>query len=177
MYHYNAEEKEWSGIRMPSILNPKQNLGPLILNMLERRSSKIAQISADTGVTLTCGEIRLRTVRVAQNLTKMGFKKGDMVSLAVKNHENVAPILFGCFCIGTPMNGLDAKFNEEELHRMLGSIQPKLIICEQENLGLIQKVTGDIHIDPKFMVYGPPKDGVASVDDLFVPTGNEHTYL
>jgi long-subunit acyl-CoA synthetase (AMP-forming) len=177
MIKFDAEHKIWSGVTQPSILNPEANVGQIILNMLDRTPNNVAQIDADTGVKVTCAELRKRVVRAALNMTKMGYKKGDMIAFASRNHENVSSILFGCFCIGTPANGLDPAFNKVDFAHMLNKTKPKLVFCDEDNLEIVKEAAESVDLHPKFAVFGPAKDDVMSVDDFLVEHPSEKMYL
>lgn len=66
--------------------------------------------------------MKLQSIRVAENLKKMGFKKGDVISVMAKNHHHMAPIFYGSIIAGTPLSpwhktadkGLSLKFNSNE---------------------------------------------------------------
>lgn len=48
--------------------------------------------------------MKLQSIRVAENLKKMGFKKGDVISVMAKNHHHMAPIFYGSIIAGTPLS-------------------------------------------------------------------------
>lgn len=56
------------------------------------------------------GEIRRKTIRAAQHLLEMGYKKNDVIGIVAKNHHNLAPIVFAAFAIGAPVNPIDPNF-------------------------------------------------------------------
>lgn len=65
------------------------------------------QIDGDTGETLTKAEIRTRTIRCAQNLTKLGCTQNDCIGIVARNHHNLTPLLYGAFCIGARISPLE----------------------------------------------------------------------
>ena len=48
------------------------------------------QISDDTGVRVTNGELRSRTIRAADNLSKLGYARGDVFAVVAGNNEHFA---------------------------------------------------------------------------------------
>lgn len=59
---------------------------------------------------LTNLEIKIKTIRVANNLQKVGINVGDVVAVIARNHHYVAPVVFACLTVGAPVNTLDASF-------------------------------------------------------------------
>ena len=167
--NFNAESKVWSGVQEPWILNPEANLGPLILDILLRNPEKVGQICADTGIELKNGEIRLKAIRAAQNLSKLGVKKGDFVGVAVTNSENLAPIIFGCILIGAPFHTLAPSYQEDDLAYMMETTKPVLMLCDENNLAVVQKATKLANINPKIYVMSPEIE-------LVQPTGQEDEF-
>ncbi|XP_001656167.2 probable 4-coumarate--CoA ligase 1 [Aedes aegypti] len=176
---YDPASKVWSGAKLPGPFNPQANLGHLILNVLERNPSMVAQVSVESGVELTCQELRLRSIRAAQNLTKLGYKKGDMVGFAVRNRENVAPLLYGCFLIGAPVNCLDPDFTVDDMAHMLRISKPVLFLADEDNVETVKTACRDAEIRPKFVILDgrdcQPDD--LSSSDLLQQTGSEQFYF
>lgn len=61
---------------------------------------------------MTNGEIRLRTIRAAQNLTKLGIGFDDVIQVIAKNHHYLAPIVFAALTIGAPVNAIDVQYTK-----------------------------------------------------------------
>ncbi|XP_058443380.1 uncharacterized protein LOC131425454 [Malaya genurostris] len=174
---YKADTKTWIGSRTPPLYNPNQSLGELILAILKKTPTKITQISADSGAKVTCSEMRLRSIRIAQNLTAMGYTQQDVFAMAVRNGELVAPTIFACFALGIPVNTLDGTFKHDEFSPMLENIKPKLIFCDQESLAEMQLAIKLAAIDPVVIVFGEKVDGYLHIEQLIKPTGREHEFI
>ncbi|XP_053699201.1 probable 4-coumarate--CoA ligase 1 [Sabethes cyaneus] len=174
---YDPATKIWSGTKTPPLLNPNQSLGELILAMLAKTPDSITQISADTGARVTCEEMRLRTVRVAQNLTALGYGQQDIFTMAVRNGELVAPVVFACFALGIPLNTLDATFKRDDFSYMLETVKPKVVFCDQETLDEMQASIKMAGIDPVVYVFGETVSGFRHVEELLKPTGNEEYFV
>lgn len=112
MASYNADTKTWSGTIKAPIFNLKAPFGLVLLDCLEKNPRKVIQINHDSQTYLTCGEVRRKSIRVANSLSKMGFGKGDIVMVAIKNQPEMAPIFYGCFLIGAPLNPIDVSFSQ-----------------------------------------------------------------
>lgn len=61
---------------------------------------------------MTNEEIRMKTIQVADNLKRYGIIEGDVISIIARNSEFLAPVVFGCLVIGTPINPIDPQFNK-----------------------------------------------------------------
>ncbi|XP_065091269.1 probable 4-coumarate--CoA ligase 1 [Ochlerotatus camptorhynchus] len=174
---YDPKRKIWSGLKQPGPFNPQANLGQLILNLLDRSPTMVAQISVESGVELTCEEMRLRSIRAAQNLTRLGYTKGDTIGFAVRNRENVAPIVYGCFLIGAPVNCIDPDFTATDMAYMFGISKPVLVIADEDNVDTVKTSCQTAGISPKFVVMDQaPGDDDPSALNVVEETGNEQLY-
>uniref|UniRef100_A0A1Q3FND9 Putative acyl-coa synthetase n=2 Tax=Culex tarsalis TaxID=7177 RepID=A0A1Q3FND9_CULTA len=177
---YDPKTHIWRGLPTPPLWNPDQSLGQAVLGMLNRTRSKVVQISADSGVELTGDELHLRTVFVAQNLIKLGYgtrSPTNIFTMAVRNGEHTAPVLFACFALGIPVNTLDPTFQRDDLAHMLGLVKPNLVFCESETLVEMIPACKLAGIDPKVIVLGDKVTGYSYVEDLLVPTGSESDFV
>ncbi|KXJ77102.1 hypothetical protein RP20_CCG008342 [Aedes albopictus] len=175
---FDEDEQAWRGRNVPPLYNPNQGVGELVWRLLDRAPWKIAQISAESGVRVTYQEMRLRSIRVAQNLSSIvGIQKGDMVTIVARNNEKVAPVVYGCFMLGTPMNTLDPGFHREDFAHMFETIKPKLVICEGDLVDEMVAAFEMVDIAPELILFGPRINGYGKVDDLLVETGTEKHFL
>ncbi|XP_029711464.1 uncharacterized protein LOC109406984 [Aedes albopictus] len=176
---YDSTTKIWRGTNMQPIYNPNQTLGALMIATLNHNPQQIAQISADTGVRVTCGEMRLRTIRAAQNLARMGYGKGNIFTMAVRNEETVAPVLFACFALGIPVNLLDASFQRDDLSHMLNTVRPQVIFCDQDTwpeMAAAVKMT-KLQTDDVFIFGDTGVEGYRHANELLVATGKEDVFV
>lgn len=175
---YDPATKIWRGNNTPPLYNPNQSLGAFLLSVLNRSPHQIAQISADTGVRLTCAEIRLRTIRVAQNLTRMDYGQGNIFSMAVRNDENAAPVLFACFALGIPVNTLDASFERDDLSHMLNLIRSQVVFCDRDTWPEMKVALEMTKNDAVVFIVGEGGvEGCRHVNDLLVETGSEDQFV
>ncbi|KAG5670853.1 hypothetical protein PVAND_001087 [Polypedilum vanderplanki] len=135
---YDKATKVWSGPKVPPIFNPDQNLGQLIVKVLEQTPDAVTQISADTNVSVTCGEMRERILKFAVHLNNLGLKQGDVIGVVAGNTENIAPTVFACFFLGLPVNPLTPVMVKSNIVQMYSKTKPKLIFCDEKNLKIVQ---------------------------------------
>lgn len=70
------------------------------------------QINANNGIELTNDEIRIKSIRVAQNLQNLGFNKNHIFSFAASNNHHIASVVFGTLAIGAGVSTLDPSYTK-----------------------------------------------------------------
>ncbi|XP_058834539.1 probable 4-coumarate--CoA ligase 1 [Topomyia yanbarensis] len=179
MFHtFNPTTKEWISRHPPPAIDPQANLGQLILNVLDRNPSKVLQLDTDTSRQLIAQEMRLRSIRVAQNLTGLGFGKGDMAALVCSNSENLTSIALGLMIAGVPFITLPVGFNATDLGHLMGLVQPKLVICDETIHKTVLEGAGQtLKIKPVIFVIESERESVRKVDELLGDTGSEAEFV
>ncbi|KAG5669211.1 hypothetical protein PVAND_017104 [Polypedilum vanderplanki] len=148
---FDKKTKVWSGPKVPPIFNPDQNLGQLILRILKISPESVTQISADTKVSVTCGQMRERIEKFAKYLNSLGLKQGDVVRIVAANTENLAPAVFACFLLGLSVNPLAPIMIESDIVHMFDKTKPKLILCDENNLKIVQNAVNMMKSDAKII--------------------------
>ncbi|XP_065079280.1 uncharacterized protein LOC135702179 [Ochlerotatus camptorhynchus] len=178
MAKYDSATKTWSGPVQPSIFNPEANLGQVILNLLSRTPAKVIQINADTGYEMTCAEMKLRIVRVALNLQRLGYQRGDMVTLVCTNTDNVVPVYVGCVAMGLVINPLAPVFNRDDLAHMMRMTQSKIVLCDGNNREVVEEAAREaIRMKPRIFVMGVGSGNASSIEELLVPVEGEESFV
>ncbi|XP_019535556.2 uncharacterized protein LOC109406989 [Aedes albopictus] len=176
---YDPATKIWRGNNTQPLYNPNQSLGAFMLAVLNRNPQQIAQISVDTGARITCGEMCLRTIRVAQNLARMGYGPGNVFTMAVRNDEHAAPVLFACFALGIPVNTLDASFKRDDLSHMLSLVRSQIVFCDRDTwpeMKIALEMTKNDAV--VFMVgKGGSQEGCKHVEELLTETRREDLFV
>ncbi|XP_070497883.1 luciferin 4-monooxygenase-like [Chironomus tepperi] len=177
---YDAENKLWYGPKVNPIYNPNQNLGALILTILHQRGSAVAQISADSGIALTCKQLHDRIVVMAEYLKKCNLQEDDFVGLVVNNSENVMAVAFACYALGIPVCPLSPIMTTLDISKIYEVVKPKLIFCDKSNLATVQEAANDIKSNARIITVMEKvkgyecateiiKDGDYKAVDNFVP--------
>lgn len=129
------------------------------------------QISDDTGEKHTFDEIRMMTIRAAQNLQRHGFKKGDMLAIMARDVPSLAPIAFGAICLGLPIMNMP-----EATKRIFENRAPKLLLCLAEDYEEMADMLTNLNVKPKIFTF----DGVAgdseAAEKLLDETGIEEDF-
>lgn len=121
--------------------------------------------------------MRLKSIRAAQNILKLGYKEGDMIGVIAKNSHNLAPIVFAALSIGCPVNTLDPTFECSDIIHMFSITKPKLVFCDEDNLDRVRESLSSINLTPRIYIFDKVNKDFHSVDDLLVETHEEHTFL
>uniref|UniRef100_A0A182P6E2 Mediator of RNA polymerase II transcription subunit 24 n=1 Tax=Anopheles epiroticus TaxID=199890 RepID=A0A182P6E2_9DIPT len=168
----------WRGSPMAPLYNPAQGLGELLHRLLQRTPTRIAQISVDTGRSITYHQLHLWSIRFAQSLTGFGgLGRGDLVTVVARNGEQLAAVVFGCFMAAIPLNTLDPTFRSEDYEHMLRTVVPKAVICDSELLPVLKKALDAVGITPQLIVIGKRINGYPTVDDFLLPNGLEEGFV
>ncbi|XP_052899611.1 uncharacterized protein LOC128305992 [Anopheles moucheti] len=175
---FDEKTKIWRGSSMAPLYNPAQGIGELLYRVLQRTPTRIAQISVDTGRSITYKQLHLWSVRFAQSLTGCcGLNRGDKVTVVARNGDQVAAVVFGCFMAAVPFNTLDANFRSEDYEHMLRTVEPKAIVCDSELVSELKVACEAATIEPQFIVIGKRINGYPTVDDFLLPNGLEDDYV
>ncbi|XP_031621711.1 4-coumarate--CoA ligase-like 7 [Contarinia nasturtii] len=174
---FDKETKLWKGRDSPSLYNPKISLAQVFFRTCLNFGPKIAQISDDSGIQLTYDELRMKTIRAAQNLQKRGYHSKEVFGIVAKNSHHLAPIVFASLAIGSAVNSLDPSFGKTELLHMLKIITPTLIFCDVESYDLLKECLVELKNDAKIFTFGGSTDDSEQVENLFVETHNEAEFV
>jgi 4-coumarate--CoA ligase len=120
-------------------------LGQALLYNFDRNPNGVAQLCDHNGHELTYKQLKSQCIRVTENLRKLGYNAGDMVTTMARNGQALAPLVLGCFMLGTPLNPLDATYQVDDIAHMFGITQPKAVFCDHDFVEKIEaalKITG-----------------------------------
>lgn len=148
---------------------------------------------------MTNKEIYLKTIRAAQNLTKFGIVKGDVIAFVARNHHNLAPVIFAALTLAAPTNALDPSFKKgllknivqvsytkskvitilftDEIVPMFKLTKPKIVFCGSDNICVVQESLNELQLPIPIFIFDGKVDGSRSVEDLFTETGIEHQFM
>ncbi|XP_055299806.1 probable 4-coumarate--CoA ligase 1 isoform X2 [Sitodiplosis mosellana] len=174
---FDSKANLWRGFNRPQLYNPNINIAQALLRAMKLHGSKIAQISDDSGVCLTFNEIRMKTIRAAQNLQTRGLKPKQVIGLMVDNVPNLSPIVFAAYSTGCPLNALTTSVEKPDVIRMLGITEPSVMICDIKVYDLIKECLTELKNDATIFTFNGTKDSSIAVEHLFEPTGNEENFV
>lgn len=164
--NFDSEAKVWSGQKHDPIYNTNASLGYLILNVLRNTPDRITQVSDDTNVEITCNEMRMRSIKIANHLMITGLKQGDIVGVMATNSENLAPVVFACLTLGLPLNFLAPVMIESDVTYMFTKTEPKIIFCDANVVKVVQNSVALMTTKAKIYTLMEKVQGCQFVDEI-----------
>jgi acyl-coenzyme A synthetase/AMP-(fatty) acid ligase len=114
--------------------------GPKLLrNWIDRAAArdpgKPWLVQADDGRTVTYGQLRDVTARIAGSLRGRGIGRNDRVALLASNSIEHLLVYFGVMAYGATICTVHVEMNRNQLGNIFARLKPKLVLC-QDGLGL-----------------------------------------
>jgi acyl-coenzyme A synthetase/AMP-(fatty) acid ligase len=100
-----------------------------------RDPDKAFIVAADDGRTLSYGELRAATRRIASCLRDRGIGRNDRVALLSNNSIEHLLAYYGVMAYGATVCTVHVEMNRNQLDNILPALKPRLVLCE-EGLGL-----------------------------------------
>lgn len=184
MSTFDSVTKIWTGPGDDRFEDGGLTFRELILSKLRSTPERVFQISDDEGTKLTCAQIELMSIRVAQNLKLLGVNAGDVITYFAKNSSVVAPIVFGCCLLGAPIHPLKCRSDliVEWITAMFEVNRPKVIIIEDcfETVEVLMNITKSLGLGSKFFIANEDKKMCQSnlfhLSELLKETSQERNF-
>ena len=100
-----------------------------------RDPDKAFIVAADDGRTLTYGQLRELTGRIATYLRDQGIGANDRVALLSNNSIEHLAAYFGVLAYGATICTVHVEMNRNQLDNILPLLKPRMVLCE-DGLGL-----------------------------------------
>lgn len=126
---------------------------------------------------MTFEELRLKTIRAAQNLQARGYKPKQVIGVMCENVAHLSPIVFASFCLGCPVNVLSASVQKPDVLHMLRMTKPSVMFCDVSVFELIKECLSELGNNAKIYTFNGTKDDSEAVETLFKETGIEEDFL
>lgn len=127
---------------------------------------------------MTYHELRLKTIRAAQNLQEMGFQSRQVFSFMVNQCDDLLPLFLASTCLACPIVPLHSMLSKEEIVRIFAKTKPCVIFCDTNHLNMISQAIKESQLNKvKVFVVGESIDDFESIQDLFVETGDENHFV
>ena len=122
------------------------------------------------GGSRTWGELYTRTNRLAQALSELGLRKGDHVSLLLKNQPEFVESFLACHLLGTPVTPNNVRYKAAELVYQLGNSDARILLFDSSFLPLIQAVRAELPNPIQYICVDRPAnvDWARSYEELVV---------
>lgn len=176
MATFDPETRIWGGPRVPYSFADDASIGAELLKKLAETPDRVLHICHDDGISMTCEQTRIASIRAAQNLTKLGFKQGDVFGFICRNGSNLPPALYGSILIGAPINPLDAAFKIDGIKHIFAITKPKLVFCDAEVYQTTRLALDELGNDAKIIALKEKVEGAMFIEELLAPTGCEDSF-
>ncbi len=177
MKTYDPETKTWKGPVVPSAYDSNIGVGQIILSVFKSTPDHIHQINADTDKRTTCIEMRMRAIQIAEQLIKLGYKKGVNVGVMATNSEYLSALTIACLTLGMPICFIAHSFNKSDVSKLLKIIRPNLVFCDSNFISLIKDVVQDLKLDSPICTLLAKVDGHDFLEDFLMETGDEDNFI
>lgn len=126
----------------------------------------------------TFDEIRLQTIRVAQNLQKRGYGTSRQTfGIIAGNVSHLAAVVFGSFCLGCPINTVYPTADKAFMIYTFRITQPSIIFCEINAYDLVKECFEEIGKSVKIFTFDGVRGDSETVECLLQETHNEEDFL
>lgn len=177
MATFNSETKVWDGEKVEYPFANDTSVGAEILKSLAETPERVLNICHDDETAMTCEETRLNAIRIAQNLTKLGFKAGDNIGIICTNSTYLSPTLYACLLIGAPINPLDVAFRKDDIVQMFGQTKPKLVFCDSDVYKTVKEAIDELKSNAIIYTLRDVIEDTSFIAELIEPTSNESDFM
>lgn len=122
-------------------------------------------------------EIRLKTIRAAQNLQQRGYGSKRVIGIMARNSHHLAPIVFASMCMGCPINTIGITFDKADLIQNLKTPEPVVVFCDIDVYSLLEECLNEVGSNAKIFTFGGFEGNSEQVENLFIETGKEKYFL
>lgn len=176
MATFDSDTKVWEGLNIPYTFTHDTSIGAEILKKLEETPERVLNICHDDETSMTCNETRLSSIRIAQNITRLGFQQGDVVGIMCSNSTFLPSVVYGCLSIGLPINPLDTGFKKDDVKHIFEQTKPKLVICDSDVYETVKLSLDEMGNDATIITMREPINGVTYIDELLSATEVEDLF-
>jgi 4-coumarate--CoA ligase len=176
MATFNSELCVWDGPKVPYAYNYNTSIGAEILNKLSETPERILHLCHDDDTSMTCHETKLASIRIAQNLTKLGYKSGDVIGFLCNNSTFLPAALYGSLMIGAVVNPLDVGFKKDDIKHIFEQTAPKLIFCDHNVYDTVKISIDEMNNNALIVTLREPINGAKHINELLATTGNEDSF-
>lgn len=93
------------------------------------------------------------------------------------NSHDLAPIVFASFCLGCSVNAMSPSFGKYEIIHMLKITKPHLMFCDIEVYPLVFECLKEVRNNAKIFTFGGQIGESENVENLFIATGTEQSFM
>src|SRR5450432_1069156 len=134
---------------------------------------RTAAVLAETGETLTYGELEQRSVQLAHVLHEAGLRKGDAVALLTENSLRAFEVYWAAVRSGLYITAVNYHLAAEEAAYIIDDSGAKALIISAEQTGTGAAILGQIPKVGLRLAFGGPVEGYGSYEDTIAAASAE----
>lgn len=136
------------------------------------------QINDNSGERFTFDEIRLQSIRVAQNLQQRGYGLSRQTFGIIAGNESLlAAVVLGSVFLACPINTMYPTVDKEFMMYTFRITQPSVIFCDVNAYDLVKKSFEGIGKSVKIFTFNGVRGDAAAVESLLLETHNEEEFM
>jgi acyl-CoA synthetase (AMP-forming)/AMP-acid ligase II len=105
---------------------------------------KIAYVMADTGQTVTFGELEATSNQGAQLFRRLGLKVGDHIAIMLENHARFLQICWAAQRAGLYYTAISWRLQQEEVEYIVNNCEARVFVTSGERRDIAQALKGRI---------------------------------
>ena len=116
---------------------------------------KIAYIMAETGLTVTFGELEARANQGAHLFRSLGLKRGDHIAILLENHPRFFQIVWAAQRSGIYYTAISWRLQPEEVEYIVNNCEARVFITSAPRQDVVDKLLGRMPgVEHTFMLDG-----------------------
>ncbi|XP_061395297.1 putative acyl--CoA ligase YdaB [Musca vetustissima] len=128
---FDENNKIWKSANYPYSKDTNRSVGEAFLKSMRSLDPyKVLEYHFDVKKERRAKDIFQDSVTIAVNLQRLGLRKGDVVVLFTGYTVMTSALTFGSLLIGAVVNFFEVGLNEEELPKVLTTVEPSIIFYE-----------------------------------------------
>jgi len=173
---FNSNSKIWANTVNSYSYPMDLFYGEKLLDALDETPDRILQINHEENTSHTCEEIKISSIRVAQNLQRLGIETDNVIGFVCRNSSTVISLVFGCVLIGTPVNPLHINFSKNKIQEIFEQTKPVLVFCDYDFFEITRNALKEINNNAIIYTLLKKLPVVPFINELLIPTGSEYHY-
>ncbi|XP_055881151.1 uncharacterized protein LOC106069292 [Biomphalaria glabrata] len=93
-----------------------------------------------SGQTYTFAQLKEKAIKVASGLHRLGYRKGDVISVYSPNHVHYPVLMLACAATGVWFSAVNPSYKEDELRRQLLHSGSKAVFTTPSSASLVSTV-------------------------------------
>lgn len=159
-----------------NIMIPDKSFPQFIFDLQEHFTEKVAFVNGMTGESLTHGEFRDKSMKLASALTRLGLQKGDVVAIISPNVTEFMITFVGVAAMGGINTTINCTYTPGEIARQLENSKASVIVVHQAVLHSAREAMKLYPRIKHIISMGSAEDNVLSLHNLLEDNGSAYPH-